>query len=166
MTDKIHNKTARPTTNSDPFDIRVLVACRGRDHVRPVLFPVRVLTYWSEVDTNEHYQRAELYAYGIGYNVGECICFDQFDDVPPGLRAMFDGDGWKDTPLVGFDEKQYEVVALERFLMQTRYIVGAGSPEQAVARCRAGNVAYHDSTPEDAPVTWMETRSVTEVTSE
>lgn len=54
----------------------------------------------------------------------------------------------------------YEVVALEKFVCRTGYIVQADSAEEAVRLCKSGKVSYYVKEVEEGNEDWIETVSV------
>lgn len=60
--------------------------------------------------------------------------------------------------------KRYTIKSIERHLCETTYNVWANSPEEAEAKCKAGQVDYDDrETVEDDPQEeWVETVSIEE----
>lgn len=52
---------------------------------------------------------------------------------------------------------QYEVEALEKFVVRTTYFVEAESPQQAEQLCKSGNVAYDTKAIEEGDEEWLET---------
>ena len=57
---------------------------------------------------------------------------------------------------------RYRVEALEKFVVRTFYHVEADDPQEAEALCKAGEVAYDDTTIEEGDEEWIETVSVEE----
>jgi len=55
---------------------------------------------------------------------------------------------------------QYRVEALEKFVVCTVYLVEAADPQQAEAKCKAGEVAYDESSIEEGDEEWLVTVSV------
>lgn len=55
---------------------------------------------------------------------------------------------------------QYRVEALEKFVVRTVYVVEAADPQQAEAKCKAGEVAYDESAIEEGDEVWLETVSI------
>ena len=55
---------------------------------------------------------------------------------------------------------KYRVEALEKFIVRTVYMVEAVDPQQAEAKCKAGEVAYDQSSIEEGDEEWIETVSV------
>lgn len=55
---------------------------------------------------------------------------------------------------------QYRVEALEKFVVRTVYVVEASDPQAAEAKCKAGEVAYDESSIEEGDEEWLETVSV------
>lgn len=58
------------------------------------------------------------------------------------------------------DMPQYEVEALEKFVVRTTYFVEAETPQQAEQLCKSGNVAYDTKAIEEGDEEWLETVSV------
>jgi len=54
----------------------------------------------------------------------------------------------------------YRVEALEKFVVRTKYVVEADSPEQAEQLCKDGDVAYDEKEIEEGDEQWIETISV------
>lgn len=54
----------------------------------------------------------------------------------------------------------YRVEALEKFIVRTVYMVEATDPKQAEAKCKAGEVAYDESSIEEGYEIWLQTVSV------
>ncbi len=54
----------------------------------------------------------------------------------------------------------FRIEALEKFVVRTVYTVTAGSPQQAVRRCRTGRVAYSQHAIEEGDEEWLRTISV------
>ena len=55
---------------------------------------------------------------------------------------------------------QYRVEALEKFIVRTVYIVEASDPQDSEAKCKAGEIAYDESSTEEGDEEWLETVSV------
>lgn len=55
---------------------------------------------------------------------------------------------------------KYRVEALEKFIVRTVYGVEASDPQAAVQKCKAGEVAYDESSIEEGDEEWLETVSV------
>jgi hypothetical protein len=56
-----------------------------------------------------------------------------------------------------FAMPKFRVEALEKFIVRTTYIVEAASPEEAEAACKAGQIAYDESSIEEGDEEWIET---------
>jgi hypothetical protein len=54
----------------------------------------------------------------------------------------------------------YRIEALEKFVVRTVYVVKAADPQDAEAKCKAGEVAYDESSIEEGDEEWLETVSV------
>ena len=55
---------------------------------------------------------------------------------------------------------KYRVEALEKFVVRTTYYVDAKDRKEAEALCRAGKVAYDDSSIEEGDEEWLKTVAV------
>jgi hypothetical protein len=55
---------------------------------------------------------------------------------------------------------KFRVEALEKFIVRTVYMAEAADPQQAEARCKAGEVAYDKSFIEEGDEEWLKTVSV------
>jgi hypothetical protein len=58
------------------------------------------------------------------------------------------------------DMPQYRVEALEKFIVRTVYVVEAHDAQAAEAKCKAGDVAYDQSSIEEGDEEWLETVSI------
>lgn len=56
----------------------------------------------------------------------------------------------------------YRVEALEKFLVRTVYYVDAASEQEAVDKCKAGDVPYEKHEIEEGDDEWIDTLSVHE----
>ena len=54
----------------------------------------------------------------------------------------------------------YRVEALEKFIVRTVYVVEAHDAQAAETKCKAGEVAYDESSIEEGDEEWLETVSV------
>lgn len=55
---------------------------------------------------------------------------------------------------------KFRIEALEKFVVRTVYYVEAKDRKEAEAMCKAGRIAYDDSTIEEGDEQWLKTVSV------
>lgn len=59
------------------------------------------------------------------------------------------------------EQQTYEIEALEKVVIKTKYRATASSPEEAEQLCKSGKVDYYDKETQEADE-WLETISIEE----